>query len=340
MSEAPNAEPPKSVDPSRVDEQNTTLEGVIPLAGLVRFADFFFQAEDGIRDADVTGVQTCALPISGHAGTGNDVQALFGELLQCFFSHLLVDRRQEGILGFDNGHFRAKTSPYTAQLEANDTGTDDAQTLGYFGKFQGTLGVYNVLAIERSRRNLYRFGTGCQNHVFSFVGFGVAVVVGHLNLAPCEQLAVAVDRRYAVGFEQAGDTASQVLNNAIFAFHHPGNVDAHVFGLNAEAFKVVAGFLKFVRYFEQRLGRDTTHVQTGTTKYLAFAVFAGPGLDTRSFQTQLSGFNGSNVPTGACTNDNNVELIGHNLSCFSDSLSVSLYIQQDTRRVLDRKSTR
>src|SRR3989442_11736211 len=28
------------------------------------FLFFFFQAEDGIRDADVTGVQTCALPIS------------------------------------------------------------------------------------------------------------------------------------------------------------------------------------------------------------------------------------------------------------------------------------
>src|SRR5690554_7019667 len=27
---------------------------------------FFFQAEDGIRDADVTGVQTCALPISAN----------------------------------------------------------------------------------------------------------------------------------------------------------------------------------------------------------------------------------------------------------------------------------
>src|SRR5437773_8944723 len=26
---------------------------------------FFFQAEDGIRDRDVTGVQTCALPILG-----------------------------------------------------------------------------------------------------------------------------------------------------------------------------------------------------------------------------------------------------------------------------------
>ena len=26
---------------------------------------FFFQAEDGIRDTSVTGVQTCALPIYG-----------------------------------------------------------------------------------------------------------------------------------------------------------------------------------------------------------------------------------------------------------------------------------
>src|SRR6266699_1424890 len=30
----------------------------------VTYFVFFFQAEDGIRDADVTGVQTCALPIS------------------------------------------------------------------------------------------------------------------------------------------------------------------------------------------------------------------------------------------------------------------------------------
>ena len=28
------------------------------------FCFFFFQAEDGIRDTSVTGVQTCALPIS------------------------------------------------------------------------------------------------------------------------------------------------------------------------------------------------------------------------------------------------------------------------------------
>src|SRR5437773_2683842 len=34
-----------------------------------RWAADLHQAEDGIRDRDVTGVQTCALPISSSAGT-------------------------------------------------------------------------------------------------------------------------------------------------------------------------------------------------------------------------------------------------------------------------------
>src|SRR5690606_39959391 len=33
------------------------------VCGIVWFFYFFFQAEDGIRDFHVTGVQTCALPI-------------------------------------------------------------------------------------------------------------------------------------------------------------------------------------------------------------------------------------------------------------------------------------
>src|SRR2546430_8604596 len=36
---------------------------------LVLILWFFFQAEDGIRDLTVTGVQTCALPISIAPGT-------------------------------------------------------------------------------------------------------------------------------------------------------------------------------------------------------------------------------------------------------------------------------
>src|SRR5262249_56283908 len=40
--------------------------------GGVGVAFFFFQAEDGIRDWSVTGVQTCALPISASASSAHD----------------------------------------------------------------------------------------------------------------------------------------------------------------------------------------------------------------------------------------------------------------------------
>src|SRR5256885_12262582 len=39
---------------------------------------FFLQAEDGIRDYKVTGVQTCALPISADRYTGQPMPATAG----------------------------------------------------------------------------------------------------------------------------------------------------------------------------------------------------------------------------------------------------------------------
>src|SRR5437667_12790276 len=43
-----------------------------------RICSFFFQAEDGIRDRDVTGVQTCALPICDNSW--NTIAIVFQEL--------------------------------------------------------------------------------------------------------------------------------------------------------------------------------------------------------------------------------------------------------------------
>src|SRR5256886_6533704 len=44
---------------------------------------FFFQAEDGIRDLTVTGVQTCALPISLEAGElVQDIHRQVGEVVE------------------------------------------------------------------------------------------------------------------------------------------------------------------------------------------------------------------------------------------------------------------
>src|SRR6266542_5264862 len=48
---------------------------------IVSFFFFFFQAEDGIRDATVTGVQTCALPIWVRIADGLVVIGVLAQLL-------------------------------------------------------------------------------------------------------------------------------------------------------------------------------------------------------------------------------------------------------------------
>ena len=61
---------------------------------------FFFQAEDGIRDTSVTGVQTCALPISS-------MQAI--EVLICIEGHAIGLKTVKG--GFKAWPFVADDFP-------------------------------------------------------------------------------------------------------------------------------------------------------------------------------------------------------------------------------------
>src|SRR5699024_11787115 len=58
---------------------------------LVCFFFFFFQAEDGIRDRNVTGVQTCALPIFMYIGdkeNSNSDSALVSTKRSLIFNEL------------------------------------------------------------------------------------------------------------------------------------------------------------------------------------------------------------------------------------------------------------
>src|SRR5207248_7960914 len=84
------------------------------VVGVVCFFFFFFQAEDGIRDRTVTGVQTCALPIlssfrrEGQRSGGAEK----------------FDRRNEDEIGQDA----------TSHHERGDTRTDDVTDTEERGK--------------------------------------------------------------------------------------------------------------------------------------------------------------------------------------------------------------
>src|SRR5690606_27265661 len=78
---------------------------------------FFFQAEDGIRDFHVTGVQTCALPICKRLLEYDDVmnaqreviytkrrRALFGERMHVEISNMMFDTVESVVADFkDSG---------------------------------------------------------------------------------------------------------------------------------------------------------------------------------------------------------------------------------------------
>src|SRR5207249_7514765 len=68
---------------------------VLILFGLFFFF-FFFQAEDGIRDRNVTGVQTCALPISTET-SGTDGMRVERDLFLDLFG---TDDQREGMRAF------------------------------------------------------------------------------------------------------------------------------------------------------------------------------------------------------------------------------------------------
>src|SRR2546429_2023377 len=52
---------------------------------------FFFQAEDGIRDVAVTGVQTCALPIFSDGATWKEIPYRKGKIFWASFSAELAE---------------------------------------------------------------------------------------------------------------------------------------------------------------------------------------------------------------------------------------------------------
>src|SRR3712207_8151922 len=90
---------------------------------------FFFQAEDGIRDIGVTGVQTCALPICDHC-----VKAVTQAIRQ-------RDPRAQVKVDLANGLVRTETdlpraSVVAAVEEEGYTGSGERR-VGEEGRFRG-----------------------------------------------------------------------------------------------------------------------------------------------------------------------------------------------------------
>src|SRR6266496_1881438 len=101
----------------------------------MRTSRFFFQAEDGIRDLYVTGVQTCALPISGH-------------------KHVPYAWRLENLFVVNAGtvssqRLRGKTRPCYNVIEINDRHVDVWRKYPFHGQERIIQFSTETLAFEK-----------------------------------------------------------------------------------------------------------------------------------------------------------------------------------------------
>src|ERR1022692_4057732 len=85
---------------------------------------FFFQAEDGIRDYKVTGVQTCALPIWEQRSQWSPPQIGFANQLphnlRDQFLHRVAER-----LNLGHGGINVGRDPQTLELRMHDPHRED-----------------------------------------------------------------------------------------------------------------------------------------------------------------------------------------------------------------------
>src|SRR2546426_4575493 len=90
----------------------------VVLAGGVMVVYFFFQAEDGIRDYKVTGVQTCALPISprlrARARRAEAAQAQHPRLHHAWLRHH-QPHAQPGMAGDARGRGQRRGNRYRSE---------------------------------------------------------------------------------------------------------------------------------------------------------------------------------------------------------------------------------
>src|SRR2546425_2783089 len=103
---------------------------------------FFFQAEDGIRDKLVTGVQTCALPIWGGGwGGSTDPQGEVSNAAEAF-----------AILGLEEG------SSYTAVMKAFRKRAKELHPDVRAGDRSGEVQLRKLIAAYQYIKSIYNWG--------------------------------------------------------------------------------------------------------------------------------------------------------------------------------------
>jgi hypothetical protein len=243
-------------------------------------------------------------------GAQLDGQALLVELAARGLGDVGIGGAEEGVHCLEHRHFRAQALPHAAQLQADDAGADDAQTLRHRSQIERASVVDDVFAVERHAFQLDRYRAGRDDDVRARDLRGRAVLSRDLHRAVRQQLAEAVIRRDLVGLEQLHDAARELLHDLVLAADHRSDIDRRLLRRDAVVLERMFQVVELLGGIQQRLGGDAADVEAGAAQG-GLAVLADVAVDAGRLQAKLGGADGGVVAGRAGTDDDDVELFGH-----------------------------
>lgn len=234
--------------------------------------------------------------------------------LEGFLGHLLVGGGEELGHRFQDGDFGAQAAPHAAHFEADHARADHAQLLGHGADVQRAVVGQDVLFVKGQAGQLARRRAGGHDDVLGDqVGVGGAGDLdGPATVDLAGERALAVEIRDLVLLEQVQDAVVVLLDHRVLAADQRVQLEADALDFDAVLGEVVVGLFVVLGRLQQRLGRNAAHVGAGAAgSGAALAVL--PGVDAGHRHTELGSADRGDVPAGAGTDDDDVELFGHSV---------------------------
>ena len=246
---------------------------------------------------------------AGHPGAEPDVEPLPLERLQRLARDPPVRGGQEVVERFQDRHLGAEPPPHAAELQADDSGADDAEALRHLREREGAFVVDDTVPVDLGDGDPDRNRAGGEDDVPRGQGPNVVgAVQGDLDPSTALEACDSGDRFDLVLAQQAGDSAGQGPHHLVLAREHPAEVELHVAGLDAVRGQQMAHVVVVVRGVEQRLRGDAPDVQAGAAER-GLPARIEPCVHARGAEAELRGPNRCHVSAGTGADDHYVEVV-------------------------------
>ena len=242
---------------------------------------------------------------SHHLGVELKLDPLLSHDSLELFAHVHVNTHASNMTQeLNSSDLSAESGPDGAKLHSNDSGSDEDHLLRNLLETQSSGGAHNRLLIDLDTGERGDLGAGGNHDVLGVDHLGdLAIRSEDRHLVRAGDGAMALKVGDLVPLKQHLNAPGQSRDSFLLLSHHLLEVKADLTGDNASVGEVtVLGHVIVVGVVEEGLAGDAAHVKAGTAQGRIF-------LDTDSLHPELGRLDGSDVASGAGSNDNKVNIV-------------------------------